>query len=189
MKKLFFTKIIGACVIISFLAGCAQVPGERKTQGAVIGGAAGAAAGAAVAKNNRALGAVIGGVLGAGGGYVIAGKTDKANDHEGATKAMRKSQENPATAEDARKAMSADLNMDGFVTLDEVVALKQAGYDDGKILERLRATDQVFELNTEQQKYLRDRGVSAAVVSEMSRMNRQAEVKSQNGGEVIGRSK
>ncbi|MEO7678290.1 MAG: glycine zipper domain-containing protein, partial [Verrucomicrobiota bacterium] len=59
------------------LVGCQNMPGERNTQGAVIGGAAGAAAGSAVAKNNRVLGALIGGALGAGGGYVIAAKTDK----------------------------------------------------------------------------------------------------------------
>jgi hypothetical protein len=50
---------------------------SKKAKGAVIGGAAGAAAGAIINKKNRAVGAVIGGVIGAGGGYVIGSKMDK----------------------------------------------------------------------------------------------------------------
>src|SRR5947207_5523189 len=59
------------------LAGCENLPGNKKEQGAVIGGVGGAVAGAAIAKNNRALGALIGGALGAGGGYVIGANMDK----------------------------------------------------------------------------------------------------------------
>ncbi len=160
--------------VVFALTACQQLPGERNTQGAVIGGAAGAAVGAAVAKENRLLGAVLGGVLGAGGGYVIAAKTDKIDrgDTESAAQAARKAQENPATAEDARRAMNADLNMDGFVTLDEVVAMKQAGFNDQEMISRLRQTDQVFELTSEHQNFLRERGVSNNVVAQMQSMNR-----------------
>ena len=173
---MFKTRLLKLLVLAPFavaLAGCENMPGNRNTQGAVIGGAAGAAAGAAVAKNNRVLGALIGGALGAGGGYVIAAKTDKinTNDKESANRATRKSQENPASAEDAQKAVTADLNLDGFITLDEVVAMKVAGFSDEKMLERMRATDQVFELNAEQQKYLADRGVSQSVVNQMAQIN------------------
>ncbi len=169
-------KLLKTLVLMPFmlaLVACQNLPGERKTQGAVIGGAAGAAAGAAVAKNNRLLGALIGGALGAGGGYVIAAKTDKisTNDRESATRATRKSQENPATAADARSAISADLNLDGFVTLDEVVAMKEAGFSDQKMLDRLNATDQVFELTQEQKDYLAQRGVSRDVVNSMAQIN------------------
>lgn len=50
---------------------------SKSAKGAVIGGAAGAAAGAIINKKNRAVGAVIGGVVGAGGGYAIGRGMDK----------------------------------------------------------------------------------------------------------------
>lgn len=173
---MFGTRLLKLFVIAPFvfaLTACEELPGNRTQQGAVIGGAAGAATGAAVAKEHRLLGALIGGALGAGGGYVIAAKTDKINenDKEAATTASRKSQENPATAEDARQAMTADLNLDGFVTLDEVAAMKEAGFSDQKMIERLKGTDQVFELTTDQEQYLRDKGVSQNVIDEMAQIN------------------
>jgi hypothetical protein len=185
MKNLLKVFVITPVVIT--MVGCAEMPGSREQQGAVIGGAAGAAAGAAIAKDNRLLGALIGGALGAGGGYVIAAQTDKVenNDREGAQQATRKAQENPATPEDARKAMTADLNMDGFVTLDEVVAMKQAGFDDKKIMERLNATDQVFELNAEQEKYLTDRGFSRQLVTQIEQVNRAKAEELMSRGDVI----
>jgi hypothetical protein len=171
-----FVKFLVLIPLVCALAGCANAPGTRAQQGAVIGGAAGAAAGAAVAKGNRGLGAVIGGLLGAGGGYVIAAKTDKINsgDPQAAATAARKAQENPATPADAQRAMNADLNLDGFVTMDEVVAMKQAGFGDDEIVRRLQATDQVFELTADQQQYLLDHGLSRMVVNQMQTMNRGA---------------
>lgn len=172
MLKTLFNSIVLTPFILALVA-CESMPGSRSQQGAVIGGAAGAAAGAAVSKENRLLGALIGGALGAGGGYVIAAKTDKINenDREAATTATRKSQENPATAEDARQAMTADLNLDGFVTLDEVAAMKEAGFSDQKMIDRMKATDQVFELTGDQEKYLLDRGISKNVVVQMEEIN------------------
>jgi hypothetical protein len=173
MFKTQFLKLFIVAPFVLALVACESMPGSRNQQGAVIGGAAGAAAGAAIAKENRLLGALIGGALGAGGGYVIAAKTDKIseNDREAARTATRKSQENPATAEDARQAISADLNLDGFVTLDEVAAMKEAGFSDEKMIERLKGTDQIFELTAEQENYLRDRGVSQNVIAQMTQIN------------------
>ncbi|MFN7139114.1 MAG: hypothetical protein ACK4UN_07240, partial [Limisphaerales bacterium] len=88
---------------------------------------------------------------------------------------------------DARRATTADLNNDGFVTLDEVVAMQQAGFTDQELLRRLRMTDQIFELTAEQQQYLRDRGVSANVVNQMAAINRdKREALIQQRGDVIG---
>ncbi len=173
MLKIQSLKFMFVAPLILALVACENLPGERNTQGAVIGGAAGAAAGAAISKDNKLLGALIGGALGAGGGYVIAAKTDKisSNDKDSASRATRKSQENPATAEDARTATSADLNLDGFVTLDEVVAMKDAGFTDEKMVDRLEGTDQVFELTQEQKNYLTQRGVSRDVVDSMAQIN------------------
>ncbi|MEO6134020.1 MAG: glycine zipper domain-containing protein [Ginsengibacter sp.] len=62
----------------------APVPEKKKgwnkaTQGAVIGGAAGAVGGAIISKK-KGLGAVIGGVVGAAGGYILGKKADKKAD-------------------------------------------------------------------------------------------------------------
>src|SRR5437868_9555512 len=145
------------------LAGCENLPGSRGTQGAVVGGAGGAAVGAAVGGHeHRLLGALLGGALGAGGGYVVGANSDRilGRDRDSAERAVRQSQEHPATAQDALRATTADLNNDGFVTLDEVVAMRDAGLSEAQMLDRLRATNQVFELTPEQRQYLLDRGVS-----------------------------
>jgi osmotically inducible lipoprotein OsmB len=176
-------------ISIAALSGCSNLPGNSKQQGAVIGGASGAAVGAAVT-SNHALGAIIGGAVGAAGGYVVGANKEKifGKDHEAANEAARKSQEAPATAEQARSATTADINSDGFVTLDEVVALKQAGLTDTQIIDKLRATNQLFELTDEQKRYLLDRGVSQSVVDQMLTLNqdRKNEVPSTTNP-VVGR--
>jgi osmotically inducible lipoprotein OsmB len=160
-------------ILAAGLAGCSSLPGSDKQQGAVIGGATGAAVGAAVTKN-RALGAVIGGAVGAAGGYVIGANKDKitGKDSEEAQEASRRAEETPVTPQQAQAATSADVNSDGFVTLDEVVALEQANLTDDQIIERLRMTKQVFELTPEQQQYLRDKGVSQTVIDQLNTLNR-----------------
>jgi hypothetical protein len=157
------------------LAGCSSMPGSDKQQGAVIGGATGAAVGAAVSKENRALGAVIGGAVGAAGGYVIGANKDKitGKDSDEAQAASRRAEEAPVTAQQAQAATSADVNSDGFVTLDEVVALESANLTDEQIIERLRTTKQVFELTPEQKRYLLDKGVSQNVVDQLGTLNRE----------------
>lgn len=170
MKRSLQVGYIG--LLCAALTGCSNLPGNDKQQGAVIGGASGAAVGAAVTKNH-ALGAIIGGAVGAAGGYVVGANKDKiiGKDKEAANDASRKSQEAPATAEEARTAATADINKDGFVTLDEVVALDQAGLSDDQIVAKLRATNQVFDLTEEQRRYLLDRGVSQNVIDQMVRLN------------------
>ena len=159
--------------LIFTLAGCSSLPGNDKQQGAVIGGATGAAVGAAVTKN-RALGAVIGGAVGAAGGYVIGANKDKivGKDTQEAEAASRKAEESPVSAQEAKTATSADVNSDGFVTLDEVVALKNANLTDDQVIERLRATKQVFELTAEQKRYLLDKGVSQNVIDQLDTLNK-----------------
>jgi hypothetical protein len=178
MSNRLYQNIVAAAGLALLLnsTGCSSLPGEPKTQGAVIGGVGGAAAGAAIGgKEHRALGALIGGALGAGGGYVIGANSDKitGKDSSGAQQATQSAQTQPATAQQARTATTADLNSDGFVTLDEVVAMHQAGIPDQEMLRRLQITGQVFELTAEQQKYLIDRGVSSSVVSQMQSLNKE----------------
>ena len=87
MRNRFHLRIVA--LFICALTACSNLPGNPKQQGAVIGGASGAAVGAAVSPNNRALGAIIGGAVGAAGGYVVGANKDKifAKDHEGASEA------------------------------------------------------------------------------------------------------
>lgn len=180
--------LTGAALLIGTV-GCEQLPGSKEGQGAVIGGAAGAAVGAAVAENNL-LGALIGGLIGAGGGYLIGANVDKitGKDREGAEQAVREAQRSPATPQEARRANSADINRDGFVTMDEVVAMEKAGLLDSEIIERLRATGQVFELTDQQEQYLLNQGVSQNVVGTMETLNREArEQAARANTEVISR--
>jgi len=155
------------------LVGCENLPGSKSTQGAVIGGAGGAAAGAAIAKNNRLVGGLIGGALGAGGGYLIGAAINK-NDREHkdeAYKASDRDRTSPPTADDVSRSRTADLNNDGYVTLNEVAAMRKANLPDREMIQRLEDTGQVFSLSEEQENYLRDRGVSDAVIREMRTMN------------------
>ena len=174
-RKPFEISLVTILLVVA--VGCEQLPGTKSQQGAVVGGAGGAAAGAVIGgSEHRVLGALIGGALGATGGYLIGAQTEKvkSNDRNGAIEANQRAETQPATPEQARAATTADLNKDGFVTLDEVVAMQKAALSDQEILSRLRATDQIFELTAEQERYLLDRGVSRTVVNQMRNINREA---------------
>ena len=168
-KSLGVLTFTAAFAASPLLVGCESLPGTRRQQATVGGAAGGAAAGALIDRDNRGRGAIIGGLLGAGGGYLIGGQLDK--DEDSARLASDRAQANPATAQDVRDARTADLNNDGFVSLDEVVAMHEAGLSDRQMLERLRATGQVFALNADQERYLRDRGVSREVIEGMRDLN------------------
>ena len=190
LKKYCTVGLAGALMLAA--TGCENLPGDEKAQGATIGGVTGAAVGAAVGgSENRLLGALLGGAIGAGGGYLIGANWDKitGKDSDGAQAASREAQAEPATVQDAQTATTADLDNDGFVTMDEVVAMERAGFSDDKILERLRATGQVFELTSEQQSYLRARGVSDNVITQLATLNQnQTEaLRRQSSQQVIGR--
>jgi hypothetical protein len=165
-----------AWVTLSALAlvGCSNLPGSKGTQGAVVGGASGATVGALIGgEHHRLLGAILGGAAGTAGGYVVGANSDRilGRDTNSAEKAARRSQQQPATAQDVMKTATADLNGDGFVTLDEVVAMRDAGLNDAQMLDRMRATGQVFELTPEQRQYLLNRNVSPFVVDQMESIN------------------
>jgi hypothetical protein len=164
-------------------AGCSSLPGDKKTQGAVIGGVAGAAAGAIVGGHNgRLIGGLLGGALGAGGGYLIGAQLDKNDpaERDRAVNASRNAESHPVTAEQARAASTADINGDGYVTMDEVVAMRKAGFSDAEMTDRLRRTGMFFDLTPQQQSYLRENGVSQYVIDEMQRMNPEARQRAAN---------
>ena len=168
------TGILAGSLIFTFI-GCSNLPGSPGQQGAVVGGASGAAVGAAVTQNH-ALGALIGGAVGAAGGYVVGHNKDKILGTDSHEKASRKAQETPVTPDQARAATTADINRDGYVTMDEVVALKAAGLSDNDIIQRLQSTGQVFDLTEDQKRYLLVQGVTQPVIDSMVVMNRAAVV-------------
>jgi len=174
MRKQISLQLTSIALVGALLAGCESLPGTRGQQGAVVGGATGAAAGAVIGgEKNRAAGAIIGGVLGAAGGYVVGANSDKiiGRSKDDAESAGQRAKTTPVTAEQARTARTADVNSDGYVTLDEVVAMKDAKLSDREMLNRLESTGHVFELNAESRQYLRDRGISEYVISEMQNLN------------------
>jgi hypothetical protein len=150
-----------------FVAACEALPGDKRHQGTVIGGVGGAAAGAVLAdEDNRVLGAVIGGALGAGGGYLIGRRMES-------EEAPIDTQRKQITADQVHAATTADIDRDGNVTLAEIVAMDAAGLNDQTMIQRLEATSMVFALNDEQERMLRERGVSATVIERLETLNRQ----------------
>lgn len=165
-----------AALLLALISGCRNLPGTDEQQGAVAGGAVGAVLGSAIAENEW-FGALLGGALGAGGGYLIGANYEKlvgeGDDREQAREAVAEASQDPATAEDVDDASTADLNSDGFVTMDEVVAMDQAGLSEEETIERLEATEQIFELNEEQEDRLVEAGVSPEVVAAMETINQE----------------
>jgi hypothetical protein len=155
------------------LASCEGLPGEKKHQGAVIGGASGAAAGAIIAgEDNRLLGAVIGTALGAGAGYVVGNEISEKDRRDAQEAAAQKEKTSTFTVEDVRRATTADIDGDGNVTMAELVAMQRASLGDPEIIRRLEATDVVFDLTDQQKQTLREEGVSNAVVDRLATINR-----------------
>jgi hypothetical protein len=184
MKRSITAMLLGACSACSAagIGGCAS--GSKKPithQPPVPAYSDGASPTAGtmtpVAKDARPLRALIGNSLGAGGGFVCGCERDKIDNDKQQTKqaaisASQRAEKNPAKLEDVDRARTADLNADGFVTLDEIVALRQAELNDAEILSRLARTNQVFDLTEYQQDYLRTRGVSDNVLRDMQTLNR-----------------
>jgi hypothetical protein len=105
--------------------------------------------------------------LGADGGMLIAAVPEKFDQHktQEAVQASQRAEQSPMRVADVHNAMTADLNGDGYVTLDEVIAMQRAGLSDYEIVNRLRATPQIFSLTAQQEHYLTDRHVSKDVVN------------------------
>src|SRR5689334_2976343 len=135
VKRKFLPMMLISSVLLAPLAGCDSLPGNKPTQGAVIGGAGGALAGALIGRHNRLVGGLIGGALGAGGGYLIGSAVHK-NDERHRDEAIRASdrdRDHPPDVQDVRTARTADLNNDGYVTLNEVVAMRKADLSDDEM--------------------------------------------------------
>src|SRR4051812_9568901 len=174
LNRTLVNSLLLSSLALGPLVGCSNLPGSGKTQGAVAGGAGGAIAGAAIGHRNPILGALIGGALGAGGGYLIGAHVDKTKSpdryHDEAVRAGRDAEARPARASDVMRddsRQTADLNNDGYVTMDEVVAMRQAGLSDSEMIRRLQDTNQLFDLTPSQEQYLRDQDVDRRVIDAM----------------------
>lgn len=168
--------LIGACAMVAMSA-CQQLPGSRTQQTTTGGTAAGAAVGAAVMENDL-VGALLGGAAGAAGGYLIGARTDWLGDGTGegrtaAHEAAQNARDNPASVADVRTSTTADLDDDGFVTTDELLAMEAAGLDDDEIIERLQETDQVFQVSASQRNRLIEAGLSPSLVARIDEVNRE----------------
>ena len=172
------------------LAGCENLPGTREQQATAGAAAAGAAAGAAIAEDNL-FGALLGGIAGAAGAQLIGARTDWFEEdgdmrRDRLSQALEEAERDPATVSDVFGSESADLNDDGFVTTDEVLAMEDAGLSDQQILQRLQATDQVFDLTPAQAERLIAAGLSPQLVQEFENVNRDQRELLTSSPEVLG---
>lgn len=168
------TKLTIAPAVALALAGCASLPYSPKTGTTVAGAAVGAALGAEMAEDeDEKLGAVVGAVLGAAAGYVIGAKTSwfAQGNEKAFDRAVNNALANPATVEDVYGSYDADLNNDGLVTQDELIALAHAGLSANEIINRLQATNQIFYLTYEQRQSLLEAGVPPEVVYRLEEIN------------------
>ena len=108
-------------------------------------------------------------VGGPGGGWIIAARPDLIDQHSlGSFQAAnRQAEQQPASRADVEKSDNCDLNGDGFVTMDEMLALKRAGLNTEQLTARVTRTPEIFHLTDRQQQYLRDRGVAQGVIDAM----------------------
>jgi hypothetical protein len=165
-------KISGALagVILAVVTGCNSTPLPNNEPQLAVNGDAAMLAGAVVPRKSGAVASLVGDQLGAGGGFLVGASQENIRQQrqKEAVASARKGEELPATLEDVRNSTTADLNGDGFVTLDEMVAMHRAGLDDQEILGRLRSAHQVYGLSPEQANYLSDRGLSMRIIEALS---------------------
>lgn len=159
----------------AIVAGCSQLPYDRTTETSVAGAAVGTAAGAVLSgDDDELLGSVLGGLAGAAAGYVIGARTDWFGDgnEQALNSTVNNAQANPATVADVRGSTDADLNNDGLVTRDELIAMSNAGLGSSEIIHRLEATNQVYSVTQAQRQQLLNAGVDPQVVYELNEINR-----------------
>jgi len=167
------TRFLPAAVIAWGMAGCTNLALSGKPPAHSADPTEDAAQAASV-DHLSGMAAAIGADLGAGSGYLIGAAPEKIQHKKSAEAraAAVRSRLAPATLDDARRSETADLNGDGFVTVDEVVAMQKASFSDSQMIDRLQRTGQVFILTEQQRDYLSDRGVSQPVIDAMTAMGR-----------------
>lgn len=119
--------------------------------------------------SQRALYSLAAQVGGPGGGWIIAATPQHIDQHTlgSAQQANRQAEQQPARPANVEHSDNCDLNGDGFVTMDEMLALRRAGLTNEQLISRVQRTPQVFTLTERQQQYLRDRDISQKVIDAM----------------------
>jgi len=108
------------------------------------------------------------GKLGAAGAYVVGverGRLAKQGDLTRAALAASLAGETSPAVVGKEGVTSADLDGDGFITLDEVVALVRARLSDDEVAAKLLASGYVLEATRPQAEHLRTFGVGAKAIA------------------------
>lgn len=150
----------GGCAFIHYDKGAGPPPDPAQQQ---------PVAAAPAGSQQMALSAMAAQVGGPGGGWIVAATPEHIDQHSigSAQQANRQAEQQPAGRADVEHSDSCDLNGDGFVTMDEMLALKRAGLTTEQLIGRVYHTHQIFWLTDRQQQYLRDRGISQDVINAM----------------------
>ena len=160
-------RLVITCAAASFTIGCAgQRSGKIPTAGQIAPPQPAADQLPATTKPQSLAAAFFDRAAGPTSGWLIGAREEliTQNQMDAAHRANDNAAQSPATVADAANSPDADLNHDGFVTLDEVLAMKRADLTDRQIIQRLQNTHQVFNLNARQQQYLLDRGIDRQVI-------------------------
>jgi MFS family permease len=166
--------VAGTILVAPAMTGCEALPGRPREQGAIAGAIIGGVIGGVTAGTWWA-GALIGAGIGLVGGWIIGFVVEEWFGWEGRPpRAAIEMPMAPATPEQALAAQTADINGDGVVSLDEMLAMHQAGLTEDEIIRRLEATNCIFELNQSQQDFLLSHGVSPRVVRTLPEINPEA---------------
>lgn len=141
------------CAVVASMAmmvcGCQSSP-NRAGEGALIGGAVGAGAGAIIGhqSGHTGQGALLGGVLGALGGTLMGSQVQKP----------------PQQASVTPVAQTANSQQ---VSIDEIITLAGQGVSDELIIDRITITNSKYSLTPAQVDILKQKGVSSKVIAAM----------------------
>jgi hypothetical protein len=167
---------VSAAVLAGVTAGCQNMPQVPVGDRTVLGGSA-MAAGAAIPADGALLSTLTKGSDASA--LVVGADWQKIRQHASreAIAAANKAKTYPATAADVSKSPTADLNQDGFITIDELLALQQAGLRDNDIVDRLEHTRAYFEVTKDQERYLQEHFIKPAIVTAMTGTDLQDEAR------------
>src|SRR5262245_15857203 len=137
--------LAGALLPVVLVSGCQSMNNTEK--GAVAGGGIGAGAGALIghATGHTGAGALIGGLTGGLLGGAIGNDADK-----------EKARQECIAAAEAR-----------HLNITDVASMAQQHVSDGIIINQIRTTGSVYNLTADEIVWLRQQGVSEAVIAEM----------------------
>jgi hypothetical protein len=171
LRRRLIEALLSTTLVLAAMAGCAT-PSESATKSTKAPSAS--RSDARIATSDGAIAVLIDGALGRDGGFLIGMQSDKADPkyHDEAMLAARNAEVHPATSSDVKNSDSADLNHDGYVTMDELIAMRDAGVNNQEMIRRLKETNQLFELTRHQKSYLLDDAISERVIDAMPGLNR-----------------